>query len=83
MSVNATLKTEQQQHAKDVEMYESYIEELKMFCNDYFEKLVNEHDANLKISFPNVFDLNVYQFIFPLQLQNIMFCPVWYCNLIR
>ena len=48
LSVNATLKTEQQQHAKDVEKYESYIEELKMFCNDYFEKLVNEHDAKLK-----------------------------------
>ena len=48
LSVNATLKTEQQQHAKDVEKYESYIEELKMFCNEYFEKLVSEHDAKLK-----------------------------------
>ena len=48
LSVNATLKTEQQQHAKNVEMYESYIEELKTFCDEYFEKLVNEHDAKLK-----------------------------------
>ena len=29
-------------------MYESKIEEIMMFCNKYFEKLVNEHKAKLK-----------------------------------
>ena len=48
IAVNATLKTEQQQHANDVKMYELKVEEIKMFCNEYFEKLVNEHDAKLK-----------------------------------
>ena len=36
-AVNATLKTEQQKHSKEVKMYESKIEEIKMFCNEYFE----------------------------------------------
>ena len=48
IAVNAILKTKQQQHANDVKMYELKVEEIKMFCNEYFEKLVNEHDAKLK-----------------------------------
>ena len=47
-AVNATLKTEQQKHSKEVKMYESKIEEIKVFCNEYVERLVNEYDAKLK-----------------------------------
>ena len=48
IAVNATLKTEQQQHANDVKMYESKIEEVKMFFNECFERLVNDQEAILK-----------------------------------
>ena len=57
-AVNATLKTKQQQHSKDVKIYESKIEEIKMFCSENFEKHMTEHEAKLK-QLDNDYDENL------------------------
>ena len=31
-----------------MKLYETRIEEIKLFCNEYFENLVNENEAKLK-----------------------------------
>ena len=47
-AANVTLITERDKHVKDRDMYEMEIEEIKSYCNKYFEKLVNENEAKLK-----------------------------------
>ena len=47
-AANVALITERDKHAKDRDMYEMEIEEIKSYCNKYFEKLVNENEAKLK-----------------------------------
>ena len=47
-AANVALITERDKHVKDRDMYEMEIEEIKSYCNKYFEKLVNENEAKLK-----------------------------------
>ena len=47
-AANVALITERDKHAKDRDMYEMEIEDIKSYCNKYFEKLVNENEAKLK-----------------------------------